>query len=154
MTIQLRGFCTLNFYADDMAAARRWYTEVLGTEPYFEAADPASGRVGYYEWRIGDHQDEFGIVNRAWAPAGEPTGPGRPGGAVMNWHVDDLDGTLERLLEHGATVHQPRVDRTQGFANASVVDPFGNVLGLMYSPHWKALADGTDGTGGTDEAGA
>lgn len=138
MSIQLRGFCTLNFWADDMAAAREWYTELLGVDPYFEATDPASGVVGYYEWRIGDHQDEFGIVNRAWAPPGEPAAPG---GAVLHWHVDDLDGTLEQLHAMGATLHQPRIDRTQGFANASVVDPFGNILGVMYNPHWRALAD-------------
>ncbi len=144
MSIELRGFCTLNFYADDMAAARAWYTEVLGQEPYFEATDPASGAVGYYEWRIGDHQDEFGVINRAWRSPADPTTPEAPGGAVMNWHVDDLDGTLERLVELGATVHQPRVDRTAGFANATVADPFGNLLGLMYNPHWKAMADGTE----------
>lgn len=144
MSIELRGFCTLNFYADDMAAARAWYTEVLGQEPYFEATDPASGAVGYYEWRIGDHQDEFGIINRAWRSPADPTTPEAPGGAVMNWHVDDLDGTLERLVELGATVHQPRVDRTAGFANATVADPFGNLLGLMYNPHWKAMADATE----------
>lgn len=138
MSIELRGFCTLNFWADDMAAARDWYTELLGAEPYFEAVDPASGQVGYLEWRIGDHQDEFGIVNRAWAPPGEPAGPA---GAVMHWHVDDLNGTLEKAQALGATLHQPRVDRTQGFANASVVDPFGNILGLMYNPHWRALAE-------------
>ncbi|WP_275264570.1 hypothetical protein [Jiangella asiatica] len=28
------------------------------------------------------------------------------------------------------------------YANASVVAPFGNVLGLMYDPHRKAMADG------------
>ncbi|SEE84901.1 VOC family protein [Jiangella alba] len=142
MSIELRGFCTLNFYADDMAAAREWYTEVLGLEPYFEAIDPASGMVGYYEWRIGDHQDEFGVINRAWRSPADPTTPDAPGGAVMNWHVDDLDGTLARLVELGATVHQPRVDRAEGFANATVADPFGNLLGLMYNPHWKAMADG------------
>jgi predicted enzyme related to lactoylglutathione lyase len=143
MSIELRGFCTLNFYADDMPAARAWYTEVLGAEPYFEATDPRSGQVGYYEWRLGDHQDEFGIINGAWRPPADPTTKA-PGGAVMNWHVDDLDGTVERLVAHGATVHQPRVDRTQGFANASVVDPFGNIIGLMFNPHWKAMADGEE----------
>lgn len=147
MSIDLRGFCTLNFYADDMAAARAWYTEVLGCEPYFEATDPASGQVGYYEWRLGDHQDEFGVINSAWRSPADPTTREAPGGAVMNWHVDDLDATVATLVELGATVHQPRVDRTHGFANASVVDPFGNIIGLMYNPHWKALADGADGAG-------
>ena len=37
----------------------------------------------------------------------------------------------------GATEYEaitPRGD--SGFVTASVVDPFGNVLGIMYNPHW------------------
>lgn len=31
----LRGLTTVNFFADDLSAARDWYTELLGIEPYF-----------------------------------------------------------------------------------------------------------------------
>ncbi len=30
----LRGLTTVNFFADDVTAAQRWYTELLGIEPY------------------------------------------------------------------------------------------------------------------------
>jgi hypothetical protein len=29
-----RGFATITFYADDLAAARGWCTELVGIEPY------------------------------------------------------------------------------------------------------------------------
>ncbi len=32
----LRGLTTVTFFADDLAAARDWYTDLLGLEPYFE----------------------------------------------------------------------------------------------------------------------
>jgi len=32
----LRGFATISRWADDLEAARNWYTELLGIEPYFE----------------------------------------------------------------------------------------------------------------------
>src|SRR3954451_10017891 len=80
----LRGMSTLNFYAPDLAAARRWYTELLGIEPYFEVP-------GYIEYRIGDDEDERGIIDAAYAPPGSTGG----GGATVYWHVDDLDSTLE-----------------------------------------------------------
>ena len=59
----------------------------------------------------------------------------------MHWHVDDLGATVERLLAHGATPYEPITPRGDtGFVTASVVDPFGNVLGVMENPHWAALA--------------
>ena len=31
----LRGVSTINLWAEDLSAATRWYTELLGVEPYF-----------------------------------------------------------------------------------------------------------------------
>ena len=37
----------------------------------------------------------------------------------------------------GAKEYQPLTPRGElGFVTASVVDPFGNVLGLMHNPHY------------------
>lgn len=130
----LRGFATISFWADDLEAARRWYAELLGIEPYF-------ARPGYYEFRLGDHQDELGLIDSRHAPGGSAIGPA---GAVMYWHVDDVKAALEKLLSMGATEYQPYTERGMGFITASVVDPFGNILGIMYNPHYlEVLAGGT-----------
>ena len=34
----LRGLTTVSFFASDVAAAKAWYTELLGIEPYFVKA--------------------------------------------------------------------------------------------------------------------
>jgi len=130
-----RGLSTVSFYADDLAAARAWYTELLGVEPYF-AFPPAPQPPAYIEFRIGDDEDELGFVDRRWAPAGASAAPG---GAVVFWHVDDLEAAVARLLELGATEYEPVTPRGSGFVTASVVDPFGNVLGVMTNPHFAAL---------------
>ena len=52
------------------------------------------------------------------------------------WAVDDVQATFDRLLALGATVHQARIEHGPGFVTASVVDPFGNVLGVMYNQHY------------------
>jgi hypothetical protein len=41
----LRGISTMNLWAEDLPAATRWYTALLGVEPYFtsEAAGRGSG---------------------------------------------------------------------------------------------------------------
>jgi catechol 2,3-dioxygenase-like lactoylglutathione lyase family enzyme len=94
----LRGFATVNFYADDLAAARDWYAEPFGVEANY-ASPPAPAAPAYVEFRIGDDQDEIGFIDR-------------------------------RYTEHG--------DGT-GFATASVIDPFGNILGVMHNPHYLEI---------------
>ncbi|MFI6513086.1 VOC family protein [Streptosporangium sp. NPDC050855] len=128
----LRGFATVGFYADDVVAARAWYAELLGVEAYYEMAGP-DGVPAYVEFRVGDYRHELGIIDRRYAPGGPFTGPG---GAVVFWHVDDLAATVERLLRMGAVEYEPITEREAGFATASVTDPFGNVLGVMYNPHY------------------
>jgi predicted enzyme related to lactoylglutathione lyase len=132
----LRGLTTVTYTADDLAAATKWYSELLGTEPYFR-------RREYVEFRIGDYQHELGILDRRYLGElgglqSSPTGPAgvRPAGVIAYWHVDDVPATLDRLLSMGAKQHQPPRDFGEGFIGASVVDPFGNILGVMHNPHY------------------
>lgn len=128
----LRGLATVNFYATDHAAAKKWYTEFLGIEPYFNVP-------GYTEFRIGDFQQELGIIDAAYAPEGYSA---KPSGAIAHWHVDNLEATLERLIALGAVLYQPITDHSQGkgtFVTASVADPFGNVLGIMTNVHYLEI---------------
>jgi predicted enzyme related to lactoylglutathione lyase len=127
----LRGMATVSLWADDVEAAVDWYTRILGVEPYFVRPEPPAPPA-YVEFRIGDTEDELGIIDRRFAP---PGGSG-PGGVVTYWHVDDLRDTYQRLLDAGATAYEPPTDREAGFATAAVLDPFGNILGVMYNPHW------------------
>jgi predicted enzyme related to lactoylglutathione lyase len=127
----LRGLTTVSYFADDVAAAAAWYAELLRTDPYF--ARPVEGPPQYVEFRIGDYQHELGIVDSRFSPHGPTTGAA---GAVMYWHVDDVATTLDKLLAMGATPHDEIRERGAGFVTASVLDPFGNILGIMYNPHY------------------
>lgn len=131
----LRGLTTISFWADDLAVAKQWYTTVLGCEPYFARPNP-DGTLAYIEFRLGDYQHELGIVDRRYAPPGAVVDPS---GAIVYWHVDELAATYERLLALGATPYQPPTERGPGFVTAAVVDPFGNVLGIMYNVHYLAV---------------
>lgn len=127
----LRGLSTVNFFADDLTAAQDWYTEFLGVEPYFVRA--IDGVTAYFEFRIGDYQHELGFIDSRFAPPGQNH---QPGGAMTYWAVDDVHTTFQRLVSLGASVHQGPVERGPGFVTASVVDPFGNVLDVMYNQHY------------------
>jgi predicted enzyme related to lactoylglutathione lyase len=129
----LRGLTTITYLADDVAAARAWYAEVLGAEAYFNR--DADGTLAYAEFRIGDYQHELGIMDRRFAP---PL-PDGAAGAIAYWAVDDARTSYDRLLTLGASEHLPPTERGPGYVTASVVDPFGNVLGVMENAHYREV---------------
>lgn len=128
-TNTLRGIATISFYADNLAEAKKWYTQLLGTEPYYVVPDAEN--PAYIEFRIGDYQHELGIIDKKHAKANNGSG-----GAITYWHVDDVKKINDKLLAMGAKQYEPLTERGQNFVTASVIDPFGNILGIMHNPHY------------------
>jgi catechol 2,3-dioxygenase-like lactoylglutathione lyase family enzyme len=142
-TQMLRGLTQVRFHTTDLTAAKRWYTELLGIEPHTIQPE-------HIDFRFGDYQHELILLDSryardmsrldssATAPAGRRSvGPiNRPAGAVVYWQVDDVPATVDRLLSMGATQHEAPRDFGDGLIGASVIDPFGNILGIMYNPRY------------------
>lgn len=118
----LLGLRTWKVVARDLARAKAWYTQVVGHGPYFDQPFYVGFEVGGYE---------LGIV-----PAEGADQPGTSG-AVTYWGVSDVDATYARLLELGATPHEPIQDVGEGIRLGTVLDPDGNVLGVILNPHFK-----------------
>ncbi len=136
----LRGIAQLNISADDVGKARDWYASFLGVQPYFQRPD--ADHPMYVEFRLGDYQHELGIIDRRFLPPGNH---GQACGVIARWHVDDVPATLQQLTKLGATEYEPFTEREGGFVTASAIDPFGNVLGLITSPHYlHVLATGQE----------
>ena len=118
----LRGVTTVVYRANDLTAATAWYGQLLGAEPYFLRPP------WYAEFRIGDYQHELGILT---------AGPeATPAGVVAYWYVDDVHAAYWRLLDLGATEHEAPREFGEGYVGATVVDPFGNLLGVMQNVHY------------------
>jgi predicted enzyme related to lactoylglutathione lyase/uncharacterized damage-inducible protein DinB len=115
------GVSTVRLHAADLPAARAWYADLLGREPYFV-------RDEYVEWRVGPHDHELGILDLKYAPQHEQ------GGSVTYWQVDDVDAALTDLLARGSTVHEDLRELGGGYRGAVVIDPFCNALGIMQRP--------------------
>jgi predicted enzyme related to lactoylglutathione lyase len=116
------GLRTAIYHVDDLDKARSWYSELLGTKPYFDQPFYVGFNVGGYE--LGLH------------PGGAPSGD-KAEGAVAYWGVGDAAVALERMLELGATVHEALQDVGEGIKVAAVKDPFGNVFGIIENPNFK-----------------
>ena len=116
------GLRTVCYHTPDLDRARTWYSQLLGVEPYF--AEPF-----YVGFNVGGY--ELGLVPDA------DYGPPGPGGATPFWGVADADAAYKLLLERGARSQSPVKDVGGGIKVATVLDPFGNVIGIIENPHFK-----------------
>jgi predicted enzyme related to lactoylglutathione lyase len=115
------GLRTVIYKVNDVEQAKAWYSSVLGFEPYFSQPYYVGFNVGGYELGLD--------------PDTQMVGPG-PGGSVAYWGTSDCREELRRLIELGATEHSPVQDVGEGILVASVVDPFGNIIGLIQNPNF------------------
>lgn len=117
------GLRTATYQVKDIAKAKAWYANVLGIKPYFDQPFYVGFNVGGYE---------LGLV-----PAQEAE-PKRPAAGIAYWGVADANAAYKRLLELGATPQEPIQDVGEGILIGAVYDPFGNVLGVIQNPNFKA----------------
>jgi predicted enzyme related to lactoylglutathione lyase len=110
VTPQLR---TVIHPVTDLARAKAVFGALLGAEPSMDAPY-------YVQFDVGEQ--EVGLDPNGAAQG--MTGP------VGYWHVDDLDATLQALLDAGAQLRQPVRD-FGGRRVATVTDPDGNPIGLL-----------------------
>src|SRR5262245_39799423 len=106
------GLRTAIHYAPDLAKAKSWYSRILGLEPYF---------IGGYELGLDP----------------DPSSSENSGGVVVYWGVSDANAALKRLLSIGAAERTNVQDIGEGIRVATVLDPFGNNLGVIENPHFK-----------------
>jgi predicted enzyme related to lactoylglutathione lyase len=116
------GLRTVLYHAPDLAKATAWYSEVLGIAPYFDQPFYVGFNVGGYE--LGLDPDSS-------------TTPGGSRGVVVYWGVSDAQAELDRLFSLGASVRSAVQDVGEGIRVASVLDPFGNIFGIIQNPHFQ-----------------
>ncbi|MET8653796.1 VOC family protein [Nocardia aurea] len=109
-----KGIKTVLHPVSDLAAAKQVYTALLGTAPQTDE----SYYVGYEA--AGQH---IGLV-----PAG---GPQSPTASTAYWEVSDIEAKLAEVTAAGAKVQDPVREVGGGRRVATVLDPDGNLLGLL-----------------------
>ncbi len=117
MTVALEGLRTVIYPAPELDAAKRWWADFLGQEPYFDEAFYVGFEVGGYE---------LGLL-----PSADPSE-----GALTYWGVDDVPAAVAAALAAGATEHTPAADVGDGIVTATVRTPAGAILGLIHNPHF------------------
>ena len=119
------GLRTVIDKVGDLAAAKAWYREATGVDPYFDEPFYVGFNIGGFELGLD--------------PDTSKDKPG-PGGTHAYWKVANADAALKHLLATGAKPHAAVQDVGGGIRVATVLDPFGNVVGIIENPHDKVPA--------------
>ena len=115
------GLRTAIYHAPDLNKAKAWYAAVLGIQPYFDQPFYVGFNVGGFELGLDP----------------DASGPSGMGGVKAYWGVTDVQAAFDRLLKLGATKHADVQDVGDGIKVATVIDPFGNILGVIQNPHFS-----------------
>jgi predicted enzyme related to lactoylglutathione lyase len=99
----------------------RFWARRLGAPPYFD-------KSGYVGFNVGGYEPGL-MLN--------PGGNASAGGVFAYRGVADAHAAYQRLLELGAQEHAAVANVGEGIVVATVLDPFGNIFGIIENPHFK-----------------
>jgi lactoylglutathione lyase len=122
MKTSLLGLRTTIYKVGNIKEAKIWYSEVLNKEPYFDEPFYVGFNVAGYE--LGLQPEECPTI-------------GKTENVIAYWGVSDIESEYERMLILGATEHEKPQNVGGEIWVASVKDPWGNVIGLIYNPEFK-----------------
>jgi len=119
---QLLGLRTVIYHAPNLEETKAWYSSVLGIQPYFDQPFYVGYNVGGYE--LGLDPDSAST-------------PGGNHGSVAYWGVTNASASFERLVSLGAKARTAVQEVGDGIRVATVIDPFGNIFGIIENPHFQ-----------------
>lgn len=121
MKSSILGLRTAIYKVANIDAAKAWYSKAFQTEPYFDQPFYVGFNIAGYE--LGLQPEE--------QPAGE-----KPESVLTYWGVEDIAGEYQRFLELGAAEHEKPQNVGGEIMVATVKDPWGNIIGLIYNPEF------------------
>jgi len=127
--MKVLGLRTVIYHVPDLQRAKAWYSSTFGVQPYFDEPFYVGFNIGGFE--LGLDPDTKGVK------------PG-PGGSVAYWGVKNVEEAVAHFTRSGASLKSPIQDVGEGIRVATVVDPFGNLMGLIENPHFVVSAPSQD----------
>ena len=116
------GLRTTIYKVGDIGKAKDWYARAFGVEPYFDQPFYVGFNIGGYE--LGLQPEDIPTTEKAES-------------VISYWGVEKIQEVYEQLLELGATENEKPYNPGGEMMTATVKDPFGNVIGLIYNPYFK-----------------
>jgi len=112
-----QGLKAAIYYVDDVNKAKEWYNQALRIKPYYEKPFFVGYDIGGFE---------FGL---------EPGKAIRGNSPIVYRGVGNVEQELKRLISPGASENKAVKVVNGDVKAASVIDPFGNVFGIIENHH-------------------
>ena len=116
------GLRTAAYKVGDLNKAKAWYTKAFETAPYFDEPFYVGFNIGGYE--LGLQPEEHPSTEKAES-------------VLTYWGVENIEEEYQRLIDLGATEHEQPTNVGGPIIVASVKDPWGNIVGLIFNPVFK-----------------
>lgn len=119
---KILGLRTTIYKVPDLSKAKEWYSKAFETTPYFDEPYYVGFNIGGFE--LGLQPTETLIKENVE-------------NVVSYWGVEDIEECYNKLINLGATEHEQPFNVGGDIVTATVKDPFGNLIGLIYNPTFK-----------------
>ena len=119
---RISGLRTAIYKVSDINAAKDWYAKAFETQPYFDQPFYVGFNIGGFE--LGLQPEDEPVTDKKET-------------VVAYWGVNDVQEEYDRLIASRATEHENPTEVAGDIIVASVKDPWGNIIGLIYNPHFK-----------------
>lgn len=116
------GLRTTIYKVGDLEKAKDWYSLAFQIQPYFDEPYYVGFNIKGFE--LGLQPEENPTTDKVES-------------VVALWGVEHIQEVYDRLITLGATEHEKPYNVGGELMVATVKDPFGNVLGLIYNPDFK-----------------
>ncbi|MEZ4874689.1 MAG: VOC family protein [Flavobacteriaceae bacterium] len=113
------GLRTTIYKVPQLEEAKNWYTKAFGIPPYFDEPFYVGFDIKGYE---------LGLL---------PETSQKGDNILSYWGVENIQKTYQDLLNLGAISHEAPNNVGGEIEVASVKDPWGNIIGIIYNPHFK-----------------
>jgi len=117
----MQGLRTTIYFVNDIKEATKWYSNLLETKPYFEEECYVGFNIGGYELGLSPQADDYE----------------KKASVIAYWGVEDMNVNFAKIEKSGAKVNEEIMDVGEGILMASFFDPWGNIFGIIYNPHFK-----------------
>lgn len=119
--LKTRGLRTTIYKVDDLSKAKNWYAKAFGITPYFDEPFYVGFNIAGYELGL--------LPEKVTIP--------KTTNVLTYWSVDDITDAYDLMITNGAKELESPNDVGGGVKVALVKDPWDNVIGLIYNPHFK-----------------
>ncbi len=116
------GLRTTIYKVTEIEKARDWYTDVFETPPYFDQLFYVGFNIGGYELGLQP------VTQRMERQADN---------VVVYWGVDNINEAYNWMIKNGAEPYETPENVGGDIEVATVVDPWCNLVGLIYNPSFK-----------------